>query len=150
VSTNNTVLFFCFLSKSKSRCMIVCCSTWRKVDDFHLSPFLFEISERMSQRLYSNDRSCSSPIWMIINSSSIAYSPISKIMYKITKEPLFLGSFHDTTIQIWFYTFWKKRKYMDRYHTILHQQSQHQRRGLFFLDLLQEVYRRSHRFLRWI
>jgi len=84
-------------------------ASWREVDDsIELSILTLEVSDCLGEWFYREDCSSTSSVWTIIDSTRIAYCPVSEIMDKILKKPLFLGSFHDTGIEIWTQTFRKK------------------------------------------
>lgn len=136
MSADNTILTISF-SIFLSRFLCVNFSSRRKINNLHFSILFLYFSKGVCEWFHSDDSASSSTIWMIINSSCITNSPVGEIMYKIMKEPLFLGSFHYTGIEIGFYTLWEKRKYMKGNHIILYQQLQHQRRGLISLDRFQ-------------
>lgn len=118
------------------RLLIVDSSSRREIYDPIVYPILLlEISESLSEWLYREDRSGTSSVWTIIDSTCIAYCPVREVMDKILKEPLFLGSFHDTTIEIWSHAPWKEREYMECDHIILYRRFLHRRRVSFSLGL---------------
>lgn len=94
-------------------------STWWGVYDFHFSELFLKIDQGIIKRLYGNNCSSSSAIWMVINTTSIFYCPVCEIVKCITKEPLFLGSFHYTAFEIYSHTFWKKWENMNMDHNII-------------------------------
>jgi hypothetical protein len=88
-------------------------STRRRHYDREITVSLSDISDSSSERLYSDDGTRSTSIGSIIDTPCTPYGPISEIIDKISKEPLFLGSLHDTRIEIGSYTLRKERYYMD-------------------------------------
>jgi len=85
----------------------------RGIDDRHLAMFGKYIAYRSYERGDGEYGTGSSAIGKIVDSSGIAYAPISEIMQRICKEPFFLGSLHDARIEIWTQTLSKKRKNMN-------------------------------------
>ena len=75
------------------------------------------ISECMDDRLYRDHGSSSSTVWPVIDTTCIADGLIREVMDTIAKEPLFLGSFHDTGIEIWFDALREERDDMDMHIT---------------------------------
>ena len=85
----------------------------RKINKSHITIAFSELSQSMSEGLDRDDRTSSTSVRPIIYSSCVSHRPISKIMKCILKEPLFLGSFHNTAIEIWSHALRKEREYMD-------------------------------------
>ena len=79
----------------------------------HSSILFLDSSYGSRKRLYSDESTSTSAIRAIIDPSRITDSPVCEIMEIILKEPLFLGSFHDTTFEVGADTLRKKREDMD-------------------------------------
>jgi hypothetical protein len=75
------------------------------------------IPECTDDRLDRDNGPSSSTIWSVIDTPCITDCPVGEVIDTIVKEPLFLGSFHDTGIEIWFDTLWEERDDMDMHIT---------------------------------
>lgn len=113
-------------------------SRWEIDNLIELSMCITEISDRECEWLDRQYSTSTSSIGPIIDPSSISHSPVSEIMHKILKKPLFLGSFHDARIEIWFYTVREEWEKMECNHTILHRRFLHRRREAIFSYLLDQ------------
>jgi hypothetical protein len=76
-----------------------------------------DISECMYDWFYSDHGTSSATVGSVIDATSIADGPVREIMDAILKEPLFLGSFHDTGIEIWLDALREERDDMDMHIT---------------------------------
>ncbi len=104
------LIVLCILLKP---CLRQYCTTWSHEIKGKWSIELVEIPYRISERFNGDDGTSSSTIGPIIHPTGIADCPVGEVVEYIAKEPLFLGSFHHTCIEVCSHALSEEREYMD-------------------------------------